>query len=339
MCHSTFMWHWVTTACLLVHQRIHNLWLCIAFQPHHQRGNICGPSKSINATKEHRDEITTALVAVLEAGINVRNDVKPFDSELGQVAERFRDYLKPSHLMAICDVKMKQTFSQSTFVSRSYAVKMWMFCICLQVNKQQDLLVLLKFGLMSNNNILSIKDIDRLPQEGTMNQSSAYKPVTANCSAKDDTTSYISSPVATNKRAVSPAQNRALRAVKPKQDSNTAKRKRSVAGRQPVSGGGNQIALDSTSRVCWLMFCCWQLPNKSWYLPRYRSRFEKRIYKERRAAWLDRCKLHYCILADAVAAPWLILLFACRCLATLSMSGTRASWPPFSRTSFKGGGP
>ena len=82
------------------------------------------PSKSVNATKEHKDEITTALAAMLEAGINVPDDAKPFDSELGQVAKQFRDYLKPSHLMAICDVKMKQTFSQSSFVSPSCAAQM-----------------------------------------------------------------------------------------------------------------------------------------------------------------------------------------------------------------------
>ena len=46
-----------------------------------------------------------------------------------------------------------------------------MFCICLQVNKQQDLLVLLKFGLMSNANVLAIKHINRLLQEGAMTQS------------------------------------------------------------------------------------------------------------------------------------------------------------------------
>ena len=51
-----------------------------------------------------------------------------------------------------------------------------MFCICLQVNNSKDLRVLLKFGLMSNNNISSIKKINRLLQEGAMNQSSAYKP-------------------------------------------------------------------------------------------------------------------------------------------------------------------
>ena len=82
------------------------------------------PSKSVNATKEHKDEITAALAAMLEAGINVPDDAKPFDSELGQVAAQFRDYLKPSHLMAICDVKMKQTFSQSSFVSPSCAAQM-----------------------------------------------------------------------------------------------------------------------------------------------------------------------------------------------------------------------
>ena len=128
-----------------------------------------------------------------------------------------------------------------------------MFCICLQVNKQQDLLVLLKFGLMSEGNILAIKHINRLLQEGAMNQSSVYKPVdvpkaiTANDSAKADTASYTSSPLATNKRASSPAQNEALRVVKSKPTSNTTKRKRAATGRHPVSGGGNQIALGSTS--------------------------------------------------------------------------------------------
>ena len=82
------------------------------------------PVKSINATKEHKVEITAALAAMLEAGIKVPDDAKPFDSEFGQVAAQFRDYLKPSHLMAICDVKMKQTFSQSTFVSPSCAAQM-----------------------------------------------------------------------------------------------------------------------------------------------------------------------------------------------------------------------
>ena len=126
-----------------------------------------------------------------------------------------------------------------------------MFCICLQVNKQQDLLVLLKFGLMSNANVLAIKDINRLLQEGAMTQTIAYKPVdvpkamTANDSAKGDTASYTSSPLATNKRASSPAQDQASRAVKPRPASKSAKRKR-AAGRQPVSGGGNQIALGST---------------------------------------------------------------------------------------------
>jgi hypothetical protein len=126
-----------------------------------------------------------------------------------------------------------------------------MFCICLQVNKQQDLLVLLKFGLMSNANVLAITDINRLLQEGAMNQTSAYKPVvvqkamTANDSTKGDTASYTSSPLATNKRASSPAQDQASRAVKPRPTSKSTKRKR-ASGRQPVSGGGNQIALDST---------------------------------------------------------------------------------------------
>jgi hypothetical protein len=82
------------------------------------------PLKSLNATKEHKDEITTALTSMLEAGINMADDAKPFDSEFGQVSAEFHDYLKPSHLMAICDVKMKQTFSQSTFVSPSCAAQM-----------------------------------------------------------------------------------------------------------------------------------------------------------------------------------------------------------------------
>ena len=127
-----------------------------------------------------------------------------------------------------------------------------MFCICLQVNKQQDLLVLLKFGLLSEGNILAIKQINRLLQEGAMTQSSAYKPVdvpkamTANDSAKGDTASYTSSPLATNKRASSPAQTKAVRVVKAKSASNGTKRKRAT-GRHPVSAGGNQIALGSTS--------------------------------------------------------------------------------------------
>jgi hypothetical protein len=82
------------------------------------------PSKSANATKEHKDEITAALAAMSEAGTNVPDDAKPFDPECGEVAEQFRDYLKRSHLIAICDVKMKQTFSQSSFVSASYAAQM-----------------------------------------------------------------------------------------------------------------------------------------------------------------------------------------------------------------------
>jgi hypothetical protein len=129
-----------------------------------------------------------------------------------------------------------------------------MFCICLQVNKQQDLLVLLKFGLLSEGNILAIKQINRLLQEGAMNQSSVYKQqmvdvpkaITANDSAKADTASYTSSPLATNKRASSPAQTKAVRVVKAKSASNGTKRKRAT-GRHPVSAGGNQIALGSTS--------------------------------------------------------------------------------------------
>jgi hypothetical protein len=129
-----------------------------------------------------------------------------------------------------------------------------MFCICLQVNKQQDLLVLLKFGLLSEGNILAIKQINRLLQEGAMNQSSVYKQqmvdvpkaITANVSAKADTASYTSSPLATNKRASSPAQTKAVRVVKAKSASNGTKRKRAT-GRHPVSAGGNQIALGSTS--------------------------------------------------------------------------------------------
>ena len=129
-----------------------------------------------------------------------------------------------------------------------------MFCICLQVNKQPDLLVLLKFGLLSEGNILAIKQINRLLQEGAMNQSSVYKQqmvdvpkaITANVSAKADTASYTSSPLATNKRASSPAQTKAVRVVKAKSASNATKRKRAT-GRQPVSAGGNQIALGSTS--------------------------------------------------------------------------------------------
>jgi len=129
-----------------------------------------------------------------------------------------------------------------------------MFCICLQVNKQQDLLVLLKFGLLSEGNILAIKQINRLLQEGAMNQSSVYKQqmvdvpkaITANDSAKADTASYTSSPLATNKRASSPAQTKAVRVVKAKSASNATKRKRAT-GRHPVSAGGNQIALGSTS--------------------------------------------------------------------------------------------
>ena len=78
----------------------------------------------ITAIKEHKDEITTALTSMLEAGINMADDANPFDSEFGQVATEFRDYLKLSHLMAICDVKMKQTFSQSIFVSPSCAAQM-----------------------------------------------------------------------------------------------------------------------------------------------------------------------------------------------------------------------
>ena len=129
-----------------------------------------------------------------------------------------------------------------------------MFCICLQVNKQPDLLVLLKFGLLSEGNILAIKQINRLLQEGAMNQSSVYKQqmvdvpkaITANVSAKADTASYTSSPLATNKRASSPAQTKAVRVVKAKSASNATKRKRAT-GRHPVSAGGNQIALGSTS--------------------------------------------------------------------------------------------
>ena len=106
-----------------------------------------------------------------------------------------------------------------------------MFCICLQVNKQQDLLVLLKFGLLSEGNILAIKQINRLLQEGAMNQSSVYKQqmvdvpkaITANVSAKADTASYTSSPLATNKRASSPAQTKAVRVVKAKSASNATK--------------------------------------------------------------------------------------------------------------------
>ena len=82
------------------------------------------PVKSTNATKEHKGEITAALAAMSEAGIKLPDDAKPFDSEFGQVATEFRDYLKLSHLMAICDVKMKQTFSQSIFVSPSCAAQM-----------------------------------------------------------------------------------------------------------------------------------------------------------------------------------------------------------------------
>lgn len=130
-----------------------------------------------------------------------------------------------------------------------------MFCICLQVNKQQDLLVLLKFGLLSEGNILAIKQINRLLQEGAMNQSSVYKQemvdvpkaITANVSAKADTASYTSSPLATNKRASSPAQTKAVRVVKPKLASNATSKRKRATGRHPVSAGGNQIALGSTS--------------------------------------------------------------------------------------------
>jgi len=87
-----------------------------------------------------------------------------------------------------------------------------------------------------------------------MNQSSVYKQqmvdvpkaITANDSAKADTASYTSSPLATNKRASSPAQTKAVRVVKAKSASNGTKRKRAT-GRHPVSAGGNQIALGSTS--------------------------------------------------------------------------------------------
>ena len=130
-----------------------------------------------------------------------------------------------------------------------------MFCICLQVNKQQDLLVLLKFGLLSEGNILAIKQINRLLQEGAMNQSSVYKQqmvdvpkaITANDSAKADTASYTSSPLATNKRASSPAQTKAVRVVKPKLASKATSKRKRATGRHPVSAGGNQIALGSTS--------------------------------------------------------------------------------------------
>ena len=64
------------------------------------------PSKYVNATKEQKDEIIAALAAISQAGIDVPDDARPFDSEVGQIAKQFRDYLKSGHLMAICGVKM-----------------------------------------------------------------------------------------------------------------------------------------------------------------------------------------------------------------------------------------
>ena len=88
-----------------------------------------------------------------------------------------------------------------------------------------------------------------------MNQSSVYKQqmvdvpkaITANDSAKADTASYTSSPLATNKRASSPAQTKAVRVVKPKPASNATSKRKRATGRHPVSAGGNQIALGNTS--------------------------------------------------------------------------------------------
>ena len=122
-----------------------------------------------------------------------------------------------------------------------------------------------------------------------MNQSSAYKPVavpkdmSTDDTTKGDTANCISSLAPTKRRAVSPAQNAANRKVKPKPNNNTVKRKRTDS-RQAVSGGGNQIILDSPPWLCWLLFCCWQLSNKSWYLPRYNNRLEKRINREQGTA-------------------------------------------------------
>lgn len=127
-----------------------------------------------------------------------------------------------------------------------------MSVLYLQVNKPTDLLVILKFGLMSDDNITSINRINHLLQEGAMNHASAYKPdkpvvpkvITTNSTAttKADTGS-TSSPAPSTKRPASPAQLGAQRNVKGKSNGNVPKSssrsRQSRAGRQPVPGGGN----------------------------------------------------------------------------------------------------
>lgn len=111
----------------------------------------------------------------------------------------------------------------------------------LQVANAKDLLVLLKFGLMSDQNITSIKQINHLLQEGVMTQACAYKPAVPKTSTGDhtETASFTSSPMPNKKRAMSPAQNAAQRIVKPKSAPKNKKARRTTNGRQPVSAGGN----------------------------------------------------------------------------------------------------
>ena len=70
-----------------------------------------------NATKEHKAEITKGFTALSDAGVNTPDDAKPFDSLHGAIADPFDKHLDAHHLMAVCCDKMKQTFSQSSFVS------------------------------------------------------------------------------------------------------------------------------------------------------------------------------------------------------------------------------
>ena len=91
------------------------------------------------ATKEHKAEITKGLTALSDAGVNTPDDAKPFDSLHGAIADQFNEHLNTHHLMAVCCEKMKQTFSQSSFVSLQISGKLpkcECFCICrLQMQK------------------------------------------------------------------------------------------------------------------------------------------------------------------------------------------------------------
>ena len=132
----------------------------------------------------------------------------------------------------------------------------------LQVTNTATMRVLLGFGLLSDENIGLLKEIDLLLRQGSMSLGSVYKVVKPKAATKTNTStpnagaaSSTSSPAASRKRAASPAQNAGRRHTKPKTSvkcddgSKQQKKQKVVNSRAPASNGGG-----SPSGSCCLIF-------------------------------------------------------------------------------------